>query len=173
VKVIKRILTLLLLISCNSNVDKTNEITVNASPVTDTSYVVFPKQDLAHEIVTVRGYYVWEVNASKKTLKKNPVLGNAAVDIDSIIYGLNQQYKNIFLEKTALTNDTLYLKIAHAGYLTNQMGSSGPGQYLAQAVINFTAAPTVKYVQFSFKEGEHAAPGTWSRKDFPGYIIIQ
>ena len=82
-------------------------------------------------------------------------------------------FRSILLEKTGIKKDTLQLKIANSDFLTNQMGSSGPDQYLAQAVINLTSVPGIKYVQIDFKEGSHASPGVWSRKDFPGYIIIQ
>jgi len=86
---------------------------------------------------------------------------------------LNNQYENILLEKVSIKNDTILLKINDSEYLTNQIGSSGAAQYISQAVINLTSVPGIKYVLIAFKEGNHASPGLWSRKDFPGYIIIQ
>ncbi len=164
-KLLKFILPILLFASCNSNND------VDSQGIADTVYTPISNTTASYEVFEPKGYYVWDVNVEKKTLKKNPAI--VTEDIDSVISGLNSQYENILLEKLALRKDTLHLKISNSEYLTNQMGSSGPDQYIAQAVINLVSVPGVKYVHIDFKEGSHAAPGTWSRKDFPGYIIIQ
>lgn len=164
-------LSIILLAACSNN-DTVDDAETPLPEKADTSYNYFAKPDSSYEVVNTDGYYVWEVNAIKKTLRKNPGLrGNG--DIDAIINGLNSQYEEIKLNKDGLRHDTLFLSIKDALYLTNQMGSSGPAQYLAQAVINLTSVPGVNYVHLNFKEGEHAGPGTWSRKDFPGYIIVQ
>lgn len=163
----------LILSSCGNNSSDVKVSAIDSSQVTDTSFTTFANPDSSYEIVNARGYYVWEVNAEKKTLKKNTSLTAAAANIDSVISGLNKQYEDILLEKTGIKNDTLQLRIKDSDYFTNQMGSSGPEQYLAQAVINLTSIPGIKYVQIDFKEGNHASPGTWERKDYPGYIIVQ
>ena len=170
-KLLKFILPILLFASCNSNNDEAKINDVDSSGIADTVFTPIKDPGKVYEVVGPEGYYVWDVNVEKKTLKKNPAIVTA--DIDSIIIGLNSQYENILLEKVALRKDTLHLKISNSEYLTNQMGSSGPNQYIAQAVINLVSVPGVKYVHIDYKEGSHAAPGTWSRKNFPGYIIIQ
>lgn len=159
------------IVSCNTGSDSEGGVVETGKA--DTSYTYFAKPDSTYEVVNVEGYYVWKVDAVKKTIRRNPALRLHVADIDSIIHGLNQQYPEIQLSKIAIQHDTLVLFIKDALYFTNQMGSSGPAQYLAQAVINLTSVPGIKYVHIDLKEGEHAGPGTWSRKDFPGYIIIR
>ena len=170
-KLLKLIPAIFLFSSCGNNSNDVKTADIDSSGITDTTYTVIANPGSSYEVVDLKGYYVWDVNVEKKTLKKNPEIVTA--DIDSIISGLNNQYENILLERVALKKDTLHLKISNSEYLTNQMGSSGPNQYIAQAVINLVSVPGVKYVHIDFTEGSHAAPGTWSRKDFPGYIIIQ
>lgn len=166
------LLLVLIFAGCSNN-DTADDSQLTEPGKADTSYNYFAKPDSAYQVVNTDGYYVWEVNAVKKTLRKNPAVPGKSADIDAIISGLNNQYEEIQLKKDGLRHDTLFLSIQDALYLTNQMGSSGPAQYLAQTVINLTSVPGVTYVHLDFKEGEHAGPGTWSRKDFPGYIIIQ
>jgi len=171
-KISSIIIAALVLISCNANRDEADEPVVESSVLPDSTVVYTPSSDTGYEVVTVNPYYVWEVNAGKKTLRKNPEFTEVNVNADSVINGLNRQYEQIRLEKTGIKEETIHLKIANSNYLTNQSGTTGAAQYLAQAVINLTAVPGIKYVHIDFKEGSHAAPGTWSRKDFPGYIII-
>ena len=172
-KLFKYLPGIFLFLSCTGNNSDVKVPGVDSSKIADTSITIFAHPDSAYEIVSAKAYYVWDVNMEKKTLKKNPALTTVSVNVDSVINGLNMQYEDILLEKTAIKKDTLKLRIRDSDFLTNQMGSSGPDQYLSQAVINLTSVPGIKYVQIDFKEGNHASPGTWSRKDFPGYIIIQ
>ncbi len=174
-KLTKLLPVILFLTACNSN--RTDAGNADADSMTtetvDTTYTALAKPDSSYEVVNTKGYYVWEVDEDKKTLKKNPAVSTSSVNADSVISGLNQQYENIQLEKIDIKNETIDLKIINSDYLTEQMGSSGAAQYLAQTVINLTSVPGIKYVHIDFKMGSHASPGTWSRKDFPGYIIIQ
>ena len=172
-KLLKLIPAIFLFSSCGNNSSDEKKTTVDSSRIADTTYTAIADPGKSYEIVNTKGYYVWEVDIKKKTLRKNPALSPAAIDADSVISGLNRQYDDILLEKVNIRHDSIALKITNSDYLTNQMGSSGAAQYIAQAVINLTAVPGIKYVLIAFKEGEHASPGIWSRKDFPGYIIIQ
>jgi hypothetical protein len=169
-KLVKLIAVIFLFSSCgnNSDVEKTE---VDSSAVADTVFTADPLRS-SYEVVT-QGYYVWDVDIEKKTLKKNPELAATNINADSVINGLNQQYENVLLEKLSIKKETINLRIVNSDHLTNQMGSTGAAQYIAQAVINLTSVPGIKYVHIDFEEGSHASPGTWSRKDFPGYIIIQ
>lgn len=160
-----------LFFSCNGNSD-TGSTVVDSTTLADTSYKMFDKPDSAYEVVHP-GFYIWDVDADKKTLKKNPELANKSINADSVINGLNLQYEGILLEKVNFRGDTINLRIKDSDYLTNQIGSSGAAQYIAQAVINLTSVPGIGHVHIDFEMGSHASPDTWSRKDFPGYIIIQ
>ena len=114
-------------------------------------------------------YYIWEVDADKKTITKNPQLQPEFFDVDTLIAGLNEMYPEIALENKGRRNDTLYTEIKNAEYLTNRMGSMGAEQYIAQAVINLTSVEGIKYVRIDFPEGNHASPDVWSREQFSAY----
>jgi hypothetical protein len=45
-------------------------------------------------------------------------------------------------------------------------GTHGASAYLAEVIYNLTEITGVDFVNFRFNEGEHAAPGTYSRTDF-------
>ena len=114
-------------------------------------------------------YFIWEVDADKKTITKNPQLQPEFFNVDTLISGLNEMYPEITLENKGLRNDTLYTEIKDAEYLTNRMGSMGAEQYIAQAVINLTAVEGIKYVRIDFPEGSHAAPDVWTREQFAAF----
>lgn len=63
-------------------------------------------------------------------------------------------------------NDTVFVKIDSAEYLTSRMGSAGAREYLAVATFTLTEAAGAKYVCFEFEEGDHAAPGVYDRAYF-------
>jgi len=65
-----------------------------------------------------------------------------------------------------ISNDTAYLKIPEATHLTQQMGSTGAQLYLAQVIYNLTEIPGIRFVNLDFEEGDHAAPGTYTRESF-------
>jgi hypothetical protein len=58
------------------------------------------------------------------------------------------------------------VKIPEATYLTQQMGSSGPTMFFAEAVYNISEIPGIRFINFDFEEGDHAQPGTYTRDDF-------
>jgi hypothetical protein len=139
-----------LLYSCgNNNADQ---------PVTD--------KDSAE--VTAR--YSWEAtlndSSERLEMKKIENSGPDSIAPTAIITYLNTNNSNIQLEFMKSSNDTVYLKIPEATFLTQQMGSTGPTLFFANAVFNLTEIPGIKYVTFDFEEGDHASPGTFSRESF-------
>lgn len=91
---------------------------------------------------------------------------NDSLSTKSIIDFLNAGNTNIKLEFVKTANDTVFLKIADAMFLTQQMGSTGPTMYLSEVVYNMTQVPGIKEVNFDFEEGDHASPGTYNRNTF-------
>ena len=172
-KLLQLILAIILFSSCGNNSSDVNTTDVDSLGIADTTYTAIENPGTAYEVIEIKGFYVWEVDLKKKTLKKNPGLISTSINADSVISGLNRQYENILLEKVSIAKDTINLKITNSDHLTNQIGSTGAAQYIAQTVINLVSVPGIKYVHIDIKEGDHAGPGTWSRKDFPGYVIIQ
>ena len=109
---------------------------------------------------------IWKVNFEEKTKRKIGENSEKNIDEDSIIAGLNLKYAGISLNKTKKSRDTLYLNIPDSHLLTQQMGSSGAAQYLAETVINLTSIKGINFIRLDFEEGDHAGPGVWSKKDY-------
>ncbi len=154
----------------NDTNDEPEEESIDSS-YEDTTVRLFESPDSNFEVLGVDSNLLWSVDINNKTLKKptsrmTPVLG-------TVINSLNAQYPEIQLVNPVMGHDTLIMKIPNSDYLTNQIGSSGAAQYLAQAIINLTSVPGVKYVKLNFEMGSHASPGVWDRSDFTGYIIVK
>lgn len=158
--------TMALMLSCSNNVNDSSD----SDPTSLTSAELRPSELTEQEQKRKREqYFIWEVDADKKTITKNPQLQPEFFNVDILIAGLNEMYPEITLEKVRITHDTLYMQIRDAAYLTNQMGSFGAEQYIAQAVINLTSVEGVRYVRIDFPLGSHASPDVWSRESFAGY----
>lgn len=114
--------------------------------------------------------YTWQASLNDSTGKLEMKKAEAA-DLDSlstasIVDYINRSDSSIHLDIIKISNDTVYLKIPDAHYLTQQMGSTGPTLYLANVVYNLTEIPGFHYISFDFEEGDHASPGTMSRESF-------
>lgn len=114
--------------------------------------------------------YSWQASlndsSGKLEMKKSDSVGPDSLSVPAVIIYLNIANSNVQLTFVKTSGDTVYLKIPDPMYLTQQMGSSGPTIYLAQAVYNLTEIPGIKYVNLDFEEGDHASPGTFSRESF-------
>ena len=108
--------------------------------------------------------YAWQASLNDTTgkleMKKTEAAGLDSISTASIIDYINRSDSSIHLDIIKTSNDTVYLKIPDAHYLTQQMGSTGPTLYLASVVYNLTEIPGLHYVNFNFEEGDHASPGT-------------
>ena len=67
----------------------------------------------------------------------------------------------------SVDRDTAEISVANAEVLTRRMGTTGAECFLAGATFSLTSVPGIDYVWFEFEEGEHAAPGRYSRARFP------
>lgn len=157
-----------ILISCGNNandksIDDSTRIRQLPVDSNDVDIVELSKEDL----------YTWKVNSDEKTIRKNQKLGDDVLSVDTLIIGLNEMNSNVQLEKIKQSNDTLYMQIKNANFLTEQMGSAGSEAYIAQAVLNLTSANGVKYVKIDFEPGSHAMPDVWSKENFKEYNEVQ
>lgn len=118
-------------------------------------------------------FYIWNVDSDQKTKTENPQLRPEYYSVDTLIMGLNEKYPNILLQKKSIGHDTLYTEIKDAKYLTEQLGSAGSEQYIAQAVVNLTAVKGVNYVRIDFEEGSHASPDVWGKSSFSDYREVK
>lgn len=104
-----------------------------------------------------------EVNLFKKTMRRDTMVDTTRLDVDSLIKGLNWRYENTGLQKLKMGGDTLYVTLQNSKYLSDEMGTSGAEEYIADVVANLTCIAGIRYVNFIFPEGEHASPGVYGK----------
>ncbi|HEV7333807.1 MAG TPA: hypothetical protein VGN63_22425 [Flavisolibacter sp.] len=160
---------LAILISCSNNAGDTAATKDSSEASSDT----WRENELGEAPADKEQFFIWQVDTDNKTLTKNPQLHPSYYSVDTLIMGLNERYPQIQLERKHLGHDTLYTEVKNATYLTNQMGSAGSEQYIAQVVLNLTAVKGINHVRIDFEEGSHASPDVWSRKSFAGYKEVQ
>jgi len=117
---------------------------------------------------SINAPFYWQAYLDDSTgqLEVRKIPANDSLSTTSIIDFLNAGNINIKLEFVKVSNDTVFVRIADAMYLTQQMGSTGPSIYLSEVVYNMTQIPGIKEVNIDFEEGDHATPGTYNRTTF-------
>lgn len=112
--------------------------------------------------------YVAVFNEESEQLEaeRNPEFNRTLLTVDAMTQALRTNYPEIALEINRVSNDTLFVQIADARYLTQQMGSSGAQIYILEATYAYTELPEITVVHFDFAEGDHAIPGNYSRENF-------
>jgi hypothetical protein len=146
--------------SCNTNQSEKTATTVDTTvtaTITDSASI---NKD---------SHYFWSSDAdSPKGLEmiKSRPLSTDSLTQTNIIQLMNEAYPEIPLSFTKISHDSIFLKISKSNYLTEQLGSSGADAYIAEVTYNFTELKGINFVNISFKEGNHASPGTYSRTDF-------
>jgi len=109
----------------------------------------------------------WEaIDTGTLVLIKREGTGPDTLSPAGVVMFMNNNFPHVQLTIVKTSGDTLFLKILQSTYLTQQMGSSGPESYFAEAVYNLTEIPGIHYVNFDFEEGDHAQPGTFNRENF-------
>lgn len=99
-------------------------------------------------------------------IEKQEDFDPALLNVDSLAALLNAHFPDVLLVVERIEGSTLYVSIPDATHLTQQMGSSGAKIYLLEVTYAFTELPTVSEVNFTFPEGDHAIPGTYTRARF-------
>jgi hypothetical protein len=125
---------------------------------------------IAEDDSAVNMTYFWEASLNDSTqrleMKKVETMESNSLTASSVINFINSGNTNIRLDLVKTSNDTIYIKIADAEYLTQRMGSAGPTMYFAATVYNLTEISGIRFVNFDFEEGDHAQPGTYDRDSF-------
>jgi len=141
----------LLLFACNNNADK--EVVISIDSTAGNSDISSWAPDL-------------DDTTGRLVMKKVTTDGPDTLSVSSVIEFLNRTNPNVQLFLTRTSGDTIYIHIPQADYLTQQMGSTGPTMYFANAVYNLTEVPGYHVVNFDFIEGDHAMPGPLNRESF-------
>lgn len=153
------VFTVMVIFSCN-----TKQPDKVVTPVDTTAAVAV---DTA--IANTDSHYFWYGDAETKDgfgmIKSRP-LPPDSLNEASIIGLLNDLYPEIPLSFTKISHDSIFLKIRKSAYLSNQLGNTGAEQYISEVTYNLTELKGINFVNISFKKGDHASPGTYSRTDF-------
>ena len=148
-----------LILSCNTKKPETKITTV------DTATAVV-KKDKASIITDTHYFWSAELGPGGLVMVKIRPAAADSLTAPNIISLLDNEYPEIPLRFVKISNDTVFVKIPKSDYLTRQMGTSGSEAYLAEATYDLTELKDINFVDFKFKEGDHAQPGTFSRTDF-------
>ena len=152
----------ILLVACGN---RENDITIKN---TDSAHNAATGADSVDITTDVHGLWVAEFDDStgKLRMKKTKLISTDSLIPAYLIHQMNMQYPNVYLNLTKISGDTIFVKIEKSNFLTSQMGSTGADVYMTEVTYNLTELKNIEYVCFDFKEGDHAAPGTYSRTDF-------
>jgi len=144
-----------------------------------------------NEVVTYDSGYTWHVEfdttANVDTLVRGKKINHIKNDVAKLVIALN---KSVAMSEVArpredaaradfprinlrnIEKQTANIEIMNGQYLTQDMGSSGAQDYLAEVTYTLTENPGVKSVNFIFQAGDHAMPGTYSRESFTSYRLV-
>lgn len=115
----------------------------------------------------VRLQPMWTYDYDADTVRYVGGLDSVDLSLEELAQMVNDKYRDkVMLDLVGQQNDTVFVKIDSAIYLTQQMGSAGARDFMAVTTFILTEAKGSEYISFDFKEGDHASPGVYSRKTF-------
>ncbi|HMR20284.1 MAG TPA: hypothetical protein PKA53_13355 [Sphingobacterium sp.] len=110
---------------------------------------------------------IWEYDYDTDSVVRIGGVGEKEFSIAELVHMINTRYKNkVKIHLIKQQDDTVFIQIDSATYLTQQMGSAGARDFMTVATFTLTEAEGVEYVFFDFTEGDHAAPGVYHRAYF-------
>lgn len=108
---------------------------------------------------------IWEYDAQGDSMIQHQVPQNITVDM--VLKEFNNRHQDILhLELLRIAQDTVYISIPDASYLTHGMGTTGAFAIMTEVTYSLTEVPGIAFVSFDFEEGDHAVPGVYQRSDF-------
>lgn len=149
-----------ILAACNSDT-KNSESTNDSSQSVNALAPTQPTQ-----LFDVPWAAVLDSTSQKIKMTQTAGVKDEELNLENVTESLNRKYPEILLTNPEQKNDTVFVKIADANYLTQGAGTMGAEIYLAETTYSFTQIPGVSFVNFNFKVGDHASPGTFTRSNF-------
>ena len=146
--------------SCTQDVKESNE-TNKMEPI------IVKEVAKPAEIADVPWMAVVDSATQQITMQQSDLVKTENLSSENIIIALGSKYPELKIVLQKQQSDTIFVEIPNASYLTQSIGSMGAKIFMAEVVYSFTQIPGTQFVNFSFKEGDHASPGTFSRIDFP------
>lgn len=156
--------SIIVLAGCTCNNSTTPEVEV--APADSVVVEEVDSLDMGTTVTNIPPLWKVEMQNDNTEKLKEPETHSADLAPQQMVEALNTTYPDIQLDFQRISNDTAYIDIPRSEYLSRQIGSTGAYNYLATAVFNLTELKGVKYVTFKFEEGDHAAPGTYTRDEF-------
>ncbi|MFC7525785.1 hypothetical protein ACFQRK_17605 [Parapedobacter sp. GCM10030251] len=158
--IVRSLLILTIAISCRNETEKNKEPEIQGDAAEHIA------EDSGAPLPTLPYLAVFDEQTEQLKAEKNADFDSSALNVDALTQALVANYPEIKPEINRISNDTLYLHIADARYLTQQMGSSGAQMYIMEATYAYTELPSIRVVDFTFEEGDHALPGSYTRDSF-------
>lgn len=154
-----------LMFSCNSGDKEKNE---NTEVVTkDTVYDYADPIDQDSILHAKSKALLWHVTDSDGLRMNKPyTAGIDTMSAKNIIQLINNNYDSIHLDLVKISQDTIYVRIPNSKMLTERIGSTGAEMFMASTTFSLTELKGIRFVNYDFAEGEHAAPGVFDRSDF-------
>ncbi len=153
------LLIFLILASCQSEPSKDND---------DSTLSAAARLDASKTLVVP-----WKIEMNDSThmmeLRKDPAADLTNLGPKDIVDALNLKYPDIKLIWDKQEEHKALVRIDDATFLTQASGTEGAQAYLAEVTYSLTELPGIESVVFSFKEGDHARPGVYTRKSFAGF----
>lgn len=148
------ILAIVVLSSCNRQAEQQAE---RASAVeVDEGKTVVPNLDP-----------MWQYDGDSDSFVKVNTIDDNLLTQELVFEILNRKYNGqVELVFDTYRGDTIYVRIADAIHLSENMGSTGSWAYLGEATYSLTELDGVDNVFFDFEEGSHAVPGVYNRDSF-------
>lgn len=110
---------------------------------------------------------LWDYDVEKDIPVKKEKTESEDRNIQELLQTVNLQYKDkVKLDFVKLGHDTLFLKIENADHFARESGSLGAQAILSTIIFTLTESDSIHYVDLDFEEGDHAAPGTYTRDQF-------
>lgn len=154
---------LALMVSCTNNESSVIKQPDNAGIVSDTIYDDSASQEDNQEAKT--NPLIWKYDSMEDTIRKVRIVSIDTLSTGNLMAMLNSAYiDKVILDYVKVSSDTIFVKIKDSKFLTQQMGSAGSMDYMITTTFTLTELKDINYVHFSFDYGDHASPGTYSRK---------
>ncbi len=147
------------LFACNSD-------TKNIEDVDDVQENTAVPKTQPDKLFDVPWAAVLDSASQKISMQQTNGVNDEDLNLDNVAESLNRKYPEITLLEPTQKNDTVFVKIKDASYLTQGSGTMGAEIYMAECTYSFTQIPGVTLVKFDFPVGDHASPGTFKRSDF-------
>lgn len=151
--------------SCNSGDKEKNEPPEVVT--TDTVYDYSDSFDTDSILFAKSKSLLWHADDSNSLKLQRPaVAGIDTLSAQNILQLINNNYDSIRVDYVKTSHDTIYVHIPNSEMLTENIGSTGAEMFMASTTYSLTELNGVHFVNFDFKEGEHASPGVYDRSYF-------